>query len=298
MAISKRKYSTDKIAFDIIGYILLFLVCLICIIPFYLIIVGSLTDEGVIIRQGFSLWIPKFSLEGYKLCLKNPETILVAYRNTIFVTLIGTFLSIIMATMTGFVLQRKDFPWRNGFSFFFFFTMLFSGGLVPYYILCVKYLGFKNNMIALILPGIFSVWNMNIAKTFIRDIPDAITESAKIDGANDLVIYVKLILPLSIPLIATLGLFSSLGFWNDWYGCMLFIDDESKFMLQYYLQRLLGNVDALRRLADKAGIPIPQLPMESMKMAMTIITIGPIILVYPFVQRYFVKGLTIGAIKG
>jgi putative aldouronate transport system permease protein len=139
---------------------------------------------------------------------------------------------------------------------------------------------------------------MIIAKTFMRSIPDAITESAKIDGANDFLIYLRLIMPLSKPLIATIGLFSALAYWNDWYSCMLFIDDEVKFTLQYYLQRLLGSVDALRKLADKAGIAIPQLPMESMKMAMTIITIGPIILVYPFVQRYFVRGLTIGAVKG
>jgi len=296
--LSKRNFSTDVIAFNIVGYVLLFLVSVICIFPFYLVIVGSFTDEATIISKGFNLYIPKFSLEGYKLCLKNPETILAAYRNTIFVTIIGTFLSVIMATMTGYVLQRKDFPWRNGFSFFFFFTTLFNGGLVPYYILCVRYLGFKNNMVALVLPSIFSVWNMIIAKSFIRDIPDAITESAKIDGANDFLIYIRLIMPLSIPLIATLGLFSALGFWNDWYSCMLFIDDESKFTLQYYLQRMLGSVDALRKLADKAGVPVPQLPMESMKMAMTVISIGPIILVYPFVQRYFVKGLTIGAVKG
>lgn len=298
MMLSRRRYSTDKIIFDIIGYILLFLITVICVLPFYLIIIGSFSDEGTIIREGFSFWIKKFSLEGYKLCLKNPEAVLVAYRNTIIVTLIGTFLSVIMSTMTGYVLQRRDFPWRNPFSFFFFFTMLFNGGLVPYYILCVRYLGFKNNMVSLVLPMIFPVWNMIIAKTFIRSIPDAITESAKIDGANDFLIYIKLIMPLSVPLIATLGLFSALGFWNDWYSCMLFIDDESKFTLQYYLQRMLSNVDTLRRLADKAGVPVPQLPMESMKMAMTIITIGPIILVYPFVQRYFVKGLTIGAVKG
>ncbi len=277
---------------------LLILVCIICILPFYLIIVGSFTDEGTIIREGFGLWIPKFSLEGYKLCLKDPTTVLNAYKNTIFVTIVGTVLSIIMTTMTGYVLQRKDFPWRNGFSFFFFFTMLFNGGLVPYYILCIRYLRFKNNILALILPMIFPVFNMIIAKTFMRSIPDAITESAKIDGANDFLIYLRLIMPLSKPLIATIGLFSALAYWNDWYSCMLFIDDEVKFTLQYYLQRLLGSVDALRKLADKAGIAIPQLPMESMKMAMTIITIGPIILVYPFVQRYFVRGLTIGAVKG
>lgn len=296
--ISRRAISSDKVIFNVIGYIMLGMVSLICILPFYLIIIGSLTDESTIIRQGFSLWIPKFSLEGYRLCLKDPTTIINAYGNTIIVTIVGTVLSLIMATMTGYVLQRKDFKWRNRFSFFFFFTMLFNGGLVPYYILCMRYLGFKNNMLSLILPMIFPVFNMIIAKTFISSIPDAITESAKIDGANDFTIYWKLIMPLSLPLLATIGLFSALAYWNDWYSCMLFIDNDKLFTLQYYLQRLLSSVDALRKIAEKTGVAIPQLPMESMKMAMTIITIGPIILLYPFVQRYFIKGLTIGAVKG
>lgn len=296
--INKRVFTADKIVFNIVGYVLLLLISLVCILPFYLIIVGSFTDEGVIIREGFSLVIPKFSLEGYKLCLKNPVSILIAYRNTIIVTVIGTFLSLLMATMTGYVLQRKDFPWRNHFSFFFFFTTLFNGGLVPWYILCVRYLGFKNQMYALILPMLFSVWNMIISKTFMKSIPEAITESAKIDGANDFLIYVRLILPLSTPLLATIGLFSALAYWNDWYNCMLFVENENLFTLQYYLQRMLGSVEALRRIAEQSGVDIPTLPMESMKMAMTVITIGPIILLYPFVQRYFVKGLTIGAVKG
>lgn len=298
MSIRRRIISTDKIVFNVIGYILLGAVTLICILPFYLIIVGSLTDESEIIRKGFNIFITKFSLEGYKLCLKNPTSIIIAYRNTIFVTIVGTAISLFITTMTGYVLQRKDFPWRNQFSFFFYFTTLFNGGLVPWYLLCTRYLGFKNNILALILPMVFSVWNMIISKTFMKNIPDAITESAKIDGANDFLIYIRLILPLSIPLIATIGLFTALGYWNDWYNCMLFIDNENMFTLQYYLQRVLNSVDALRRVAEKSGMDVGQLPMESMKMAMTIITTGPIILLYPFVQRYFVKGLTIGAVKG
>lgn len=297
-AFNRRGITTDRIIFNFFGYILLAFVTVICILPFYLIIIGSFTAESEIIRNGFSLGIKQFSVEGYALCLKNPISIAIAYRNTIFVTVVGTVASLFMATMTGYVLQRKDFPWRNYFSFFFFFTMLFSGGLVPWYILCVRYLGFKNQTYALILPLIFSVWNMIISKTFMQSIPIAITESAKIDGANDFLIYIRLILPLSIPLIATIGLFSALTYWNDWYNAMLFIDNEKMFTLQYYLQRLLGSAEALRRIAEESGIDVPQVPMESMKMAMTVIVTGPIILLYPLLQRYFVKGLTVGAVKG
>ena len=144
----------------------------------------------------------------------------------------------------------------------------------------------------------FSVWNMIIAKSFMRGIPAAISESAKIDGANDFTIYVRLILPLSKPLIATLGLFAALAYWNDWYNCMLFINKEEFWNLQYYLQRMLGSAEAMRIVAEKSGLPLTNVPLQSMKMAMTVIATGPIILLYPFVQRYFVKGLTIGAVKG
>ena len=294
----RRVLGKDDLIIQIIGYVLIGIFALICVVPFYLIIVASFTDEGSLIRNGYPLFFTDFSVEAYKLSLKNPVSILIAYANTIGVTVVGTFISILLATMTGYVLSRKDFPWRNGFSFFFFFTTLFNGGLVPWYIMCVRYLNMKNSYMGLILPLLFSVWNMIIAKTFMNGIPAAISESAKIDGANDITIFVKLILPLSKPLIATLGLFSALAYWNDWYNCMLYITNENMFSLQYYLQRLLGSAEALRIVAEKSGIALPSLPLEGMKMAMTVIATGPIVLLYPFVQRYFVKGLTIGAVKG
>lgn len=290
--------SKDTLSVNIVGYVLVGLFALICVIPFYLIIVASFTDESSLIRNGYPVFFRDFSIQSYQLCLKNPVSVLTAYINTIGITAVGTILAVLMATMTGYVLSRQDFPWRNQFSFFFFFTTLFNGGLVPWYLLCIRYLNFKNSYLGVVLPLMFSVWNMIIAKSFMSGIPSAITESAKIDGANDIVIFVRLILPLSKPLIATLGLFAALAYWNDWYNCMLFITDESMFTLQYYLQRLLGSAEAMRIVAEKSGIALPSLPLEGMKMAMTIIATGPIVLLYPFVQRYFVKGLTIGAVKG
>ncbi len=296
----KKKVSRDQMAVNVVGSVVVGLFALICVIPFYLIIVASITSETSLIRDGYPL-IPKLSelsLQSYALCLKNPTAILKSYGMTISVTAIGTFLSVLMATMTGYVLSRKDFPWRNQFSFFFFFTTLFNGGLVPWYLMCTRYLNFKNSIIGLILPLMFSVWNMIIAKSFMTGIPAEITESAKIDGANDITIFAKLILPLSKPLIATLSLFAALAYWNDWYNCMLFVTNEDMFTLQYYLQRILGSAEAMRIVAEKSGIALPSIPLEGMKMAMTIIATGPIVLLYPFVQRYFVKGLTIGAVKG
>lgn len=296
--INNRRITKDQLAVNILGYLLVGLFALLCVIPFYLIIVASFTDESSLIRNGYPLFPTDFSVQSYLLCLKNPTEILRAYGTTIGVTVIGTVLAVFIATMTGYVLSRKDFPWRNKFSFFFFFTTLFSGGLVPSYMLCIRYLHFRNNYLGILLPLMFSVWNMIIAKSFMNGIPGAITESAKIDGANDIVIFIRLILPLSKPLLATLGLFSALAYWNDWYNCMLYITNKNMFTLQYYLQRMLGSAEAMRLVAEKSGIALPSVPLESMKMAMTVIATGPIVLLYPFVQRYFVKGLTIGAVKG
>lgn len=296
----KKKISSDQLSVNIVGALAVGIFALICVIPFYLIIVASFTSETSLIRDGYPILprLSELSLQSYALCLKNPTAILKAYGMTISVTVIGTFLSVMLATMTGYVLSRKDFPWRNQFSFFFFFTTLFNGGLVPWYLMCTRYLNFKNSIVGLILPLMFSVWNMIIAKSFMTGIPAEISESAKIDGANDITIFAKLILPLSKPLIATLSLFAALAYWNDWYNCMLFVTNEDMFTLQYYLQRILGSAEAMRIVAEKSGIALPSIPLEGMKMAMTIIATGPIVLLYPFVQRYFVKGLTIGAVKG
>lgn len=295
----KRK-SRDKIIFATISYMMIALFALACVIPFYLIIVGSFTSEHSILTEGYSFLVTadRFSLAGYDTALKNPMEILRAYGVTIFVTVLGTVVSIFLMTMTGYVLSRKDFPWKNGFSFFFFFTTLFNGGLVPWYLLCTQTFQFNNKLYALIIPGLFSVWNMIIAKSFMKGIPYEMVEAAKVDGAGDFCIYYKIMIPMAKPLIATLGLFTALAYWNDWYNCMLFINDNRFWNLQYTLQNILNSSEALKRIAALTGQPVQQLPSESMKMAMTVIATGPIILLYPFLQKYFVKGLTIGAVKG
>jgi putative aldouronate transport system permease protein len=297
---SPRIIQYDHMIFSSIGYTLVFLMGMICVLPFILIVVSSFTSESALMRNGYSFFISEFSAEAYRLAFKSPQRILWAYRNTVLVTVVGTTISIVISCMTGYVLQRKDFAARNRFSFFFFFTTLFNGGLVPWYILCTRYLHFKNSYSALLLPLMFSVWNMIIAKSYMTGIPHEITESAKIDGANDIMIFAKLIFPVCKPLVATLGLFSALAYWNDWYNSMLFVTADEKMSLQYFLQQMLNSIQALKLIASQGGTvnASASLPQETMKMAMTVITTGPIILLYPFVQRYFVKGLVIGAIKG
>lgn len=301
MARNGIKKSKDVIAFNIMGYTLVTIFGLICLIPFWLIFISSFADEATLLKDGFKLWPEAFSIAAYQWVFHNPLKILIAYRNTIFVTVSGTALSVFLCVMTGYVLSRPNFPWKNGFSLFFFFTTLFNGCLVPWYILCTQYLGFKNHYYAMILPMVFSVWSMLIAKNFMKSIPYEIAESAKVDGAGEMRIFLKLVLPISKPLLATLGLFAALAYWNDWYNCMLFVSDEKKQNLQYFLQDMLGSVEALKTMISSGNLTATMydtLPEQSMKMAMTCVVIGPIIFLYPMIQKNFIKGLTIGAVKG
>ena len=297
------KKSKDIKAFNILSYTLIGLVALICLIPFLMVIIGSFTEEKEIIANGFSFFPKELSLEAYKTALKEPMAILRAYGVTASLTVIGTAIGLFIVAMTAYVLQRKDFKWRNKVSFFFYFTTLFSGGLVPWYILMVKYLGLKDSYLSLLLPPLLSVFNIIIMKSYMSGIPQALTESAKIDGAGDFTIFIKVILPLVKPALATIGMFIALGYWNDWYNSMLFINNENLYSLQYYLYKIVNNIEAYKTILAQAGGGTSlgstiNMPSESLKMALTIIVTGPIILVYPFIQKYFVSGVTIGAVKG
>ena len=301
MARHRRPLSFSEWSFRGLGYVLLFLFGMMCVIPFYLILISSFAEESSLIRNGFQLIPQKFSTRAYEMILSNPRRIGRAYLNTIFVTIVGTATALLLNTLTGYVLSCRDFKWRNGFSFFFFFTTLFSGGLIPWYTMYTKVLHLRNTYLALILPMVFSVWNMIIAKNYMKSIPYEINESAKIDGAGELKIYVRLYMPLATPLLATLGLFSALAYWNDWYNSMLFSTKEEMQSLQYFLQDMLGTVQALKQLVAEGqfqAVETVSLPSSAMRMAMTCVVTGPIIFLYPLVQRYFVKGLTIGAVKG
>ncbi|WP_416285439.1 carbohydrate ABC transporter permease [Paenibacillus barengoltzii] len=297
-AASKPK-PIDRLLMQIIGYVALTLLAVFCIFPFILVLSSSLTDESKIIEDGFQLIPTSFSLEAYGILFKYPQEMLKAYGVTISVTLLGTLFGLFLTSMTAYVLARKDFKWRSHFSFFFFFTTLFSGGLVPWYLLIVNYLDLKDTLLVLILPMLMNVFYIIVMKSFMSSIPEAIIESAKIDGAGDFQIYLQFVIPLSKPALATIGLFIALGYWNDWYNALLFISNSDLMPLQYYLYRLLGNMDGMRKAMMAAGAVVSSdIPTESLKMAMTIVATGPIMIAYPFIQRYFVQGLTIGAVKG
>ncbi|MGG4555433.1 carbohydrate ABC transporter permease [Paenibacillus woosongensis] len=295
---TKIKPDKATIAFNVIGYTLLTAISIVCLIPFWLIVAGSFTDEMEIIAEGFKLFPNTISFEAYKSVFATPEQIYRAYGVTIGVTVAGSVLGLLLTSMAGYVLSRKDFIYRNSLSFFIYFTTLFSGGLIPWYIMMTKYLGLKDSYWALILPPLVSAWNIILMRNFMKSIPDSVIESAKIDGAGDFLIYRKIILPLSTPGLATIGLFLALGYWNDWFNANVFITSDHKYPLQFLLYKILSSAAVLRTQtgAYLAANVVP--PTETLKMAVAVVATGPIILLYPFVQKYFVKGLTIGAVKG
>ena len=286
--------------FQAIAYTVTILGSLVCLLPFLLIISASLTGNESIIKDGYHLIPKQFSLEGYKTVFIFPDEVLRAYGVTIFTTIVGTGLGLFFMTMAGYVLSRRDFKYRNSLSFYVYFTTLFGGGLVPWYILMTKYLGLLDTYTVLIFPGLMTPFLIILIKNFIRSaVPEELFESAKIDGAGDFKIYYRIVLQLSMPGIATVGLFLALAYWNDWFTSSLFINDPHKYQLQYYLYNVINSAQFIAQMGAGTGISLTgDMPTESTKMAMAIVVTGPILLLYPFIQRYFVKGLTIGAVKG
>lgn len=302
----QRRVTPNKIlggdvkAFNVIGYILIVVVTFICVAPFILIVSGSLSSAEDIAKNGFSLFIRGFSLEAYKLVFQMPDKILRAYKVTIIVTVTGTLLHLWITSMAAYVLSRRDFRYRNRISFYLFFTTIFGGGLVPYYIMVTQYFHFKDHpYMAMILPGLVSYFNIIIIRGYMSSLPNELTDSAKIDGANDFVIYAKIIMPLSKSALATVALFTALSYWNDWYGPMLYVKDSRYYNLQYYLYNILNSAKAAQQAMSEAVSTTYKVPpTETYKLAMTVVTVGPIVLVYPFLQKYFITGITIGAVKG
>lgn len=297
-----RKKTADIVVFNVASYLLISVFAILCFVPFLMVLSSSLTDEQDIIKHGYSLIPSSLTLDAYKVALKDPMIVLRAYGVTILVTVIGTLASVYLMAMTAYVIHKRSFRIANGLAFYMFFTTLFNAGLVPWYILIMKYLHLKDNLLVLILPALFSVFYIIVLKAFMRGVPEALSESAFIDGANDFRIFNSIILPISKPVLATVTLFVALQYWNDWYLSMLFISEEKLRPLQLLLYNLVTNSDELRRVMQLSGggasVDLSSMPQSSLKMAVTVIAIGPILFLYPFIQRYFVKGLTLGAVKG
>jgi putative aldouronate transport system permease protein len=287
----------DVVRLNVIAWLVVGFFALFCLFPFAMLIINSFASEHAIINYGYAFWPRELSLAAYDMIFQSPQKMLRTYGLTIFITVAGTATSLFFSSMGAYVLSRKELRYRNVLSFFLYFTQLFNGGLVPYYILLSKGLHLQNSVLVMILVPMFSVMNILILRNFIANaVPNSLFESAKIDGANELVLFLRIAIPIAKPALASIGLLTALGYWNDWWTPMMFISRETLFPLQYTLYNLLASINFAAGLVN--SLPVINMPKESLKLAMTVVATGPIIAVYPFVQRYFVKGITLGAVKG
>lgn len=269
------------------------------LIPLMVVVSASFTDEVALTRNGYGLWPSQFSLDAYNYILLDPSQILRSYGVTISVTVIGTVLGLVVMSLLAYTLARQDFTWRRPAAFFVFFTMLFNGGLVPTYILVTQYLKLRDTLWVLILPYLVVPWFVFLLRTYFLTLPKEFIESAKIDGANEWQIYLNIILPLSTPALATIGLFCILMFWNDWWLALLYINEQRLYPLQYLLFAILRNAEFLSaNSAASAMLTSVKVPLQTIRMAMAVIAIGPVAIAFLALQRYFVRGITLGGIKG
>ncbi len=297
MALSKR----NKPVFTGFVHIFFIVFSILCILPFALLIAISLSKEADIAQYGYK-FIPKnIDFLAYKIIFSNPQQLIDSYVVTFMSTAVGTIISLFIMSLVAYPLSRTNFKYRKAVTFYLFFTMLFSGGLVPSYILITQYLKLSDTFWVLVIPGLVNVWYVILLRTFFQTIPLSIFESAKIDGASELTIFFRIVIALSKPALATIALFCVLIRWNDWFTALLYIRNEKLLTVQYLLQRILLEMQLLNE--NVQNIPQGlnenfQIPTESLRMAMVILVAGPMLVVFPFFQKYFVRGLTVGSVKG
>lgn len=288
-------------AFRIFSNVLMILIGICSIAPFLLLIMSSVTDEQSLVSNGYSFFPKEYSLYAYKYLLADSTSMVRAYGISILVTAVGTVANLLLITLYAYPLSRKDLPGRNIFAFYLFFTMLFSGGLVPSYIMWSRTFHINNTIFALIVPNLMlGAFNVIMMRTyFTTNIPDAVIEAARIDGAGEIRILYRIVLPMAMPIMATIGLLVGLAYWNDWQNGLYYLTDDRLFSVQVLLMDIQRNIDSLRRSASQgASVSLANLPSTGVRMAITVMGILPIMIIYPFVQKYFVKGIAIGAVKG
>ncbi len=309
MAITLKKHRRGPLEIsdtaNLIICAVLAILALLCVVPVLLIYITSFSAESSVIEKGFSLFPNKWSLGAYELMFKDSmEKILVSYRNSLALTVFGTLFGLLFMTMYAYAIARREFSLRRILTFYAYFTMLFSGGLVARYIINTNVYGMRDTFWVLLLPGLCGAYNIIVLRTFFSNAgTESLIEAAKIDGAGEFRIYGQIILPISKPALATIGLFLSIAYFSTWFPVMLYVDDSSLWTIQYMLQRTMKDIQTLRDNPDFAASEegmemLKNLPNETAKMALTVISMTPVLVFYPFFQKYFVKGLTLGAVKG
>ncbi|WFR55237.1 carbohydrate ABC transporter permease [Anaerocolumna sp. AGMB13025] len=296
---TKIKFGRSTVALRVFSYVFILLFTILCILPFILIISASFSTEGIISKDGFGLLPKGPTLAAYSWVFRYPKMILGSYAVTITMTACGTIIGLFLIAMAGYALQRKDFVYRNILSFFIYFTTLFSAGMAPTFIWVAKYMHLKGSYMAVFLQLLMSPWLIILMKNFAKSVPFEITESGKIDGAGDFKIFISLIFPMLKPALATVGLFLALGYWNEWYQSSLYLGSSVTYKpLQYYLYNIINTANALKGSVAGANVTYTDLPSNTLKMATAVVATGPIVFLYPFVQKYFITGITVGAVKG
>ena len=297
----ERKINSEK-AFHSFAFVILLILAVICIMPILLIVIASFTDENTLLGDGYRFFPAQLSTMAYDYLWKQSSMMIRAYGISILVTVLGTVLSIILSTLFAYPLSRKDFKYRNFFSFFIFFTMLFSGGIVPSYMMWSRVFHIKDTIWALVIPTyLMSAFNVLLIRNFYsNNVPDALVEAARIDGASEFRIFGRVMLPLSVPVIATVGLFTGLSYWNDWINGLYYINDPELYSIQNLLIRLMNNIQYLNSGAAAGALSggVTALPSASVRMAIAVVGVIPVVLAYPFLQKYLIRGTVIGAVKG
>lgn len=297
----RKKINSAKI-FHAAAFLILLILAIVCILPIILIVVASFTDETTLLADGYRFFPQKYGLEAYVYLWKQSVMMFRAYKISISVTVIGTLISLVLSTMFAYPLSRKDFKYRNFFSFFVFFTMLFSGGIVPSYMMWTKFFHIKDTIWALIIPSyLMNAFNILLIRNYYtNNIPDALIEAARIDGASEFLTFRRVIIPLSVPVIATVGLFTGLSYWNDWINGLYYINDPSLYSIQNLLIRLMNNIQYLNSGAAAGVVSggTSTLPSTSVRMAIAVVGVIPVVIAYPFLQKYLIRGTVIGAVKG
>jgi len=289
------KLSIGERVFGVFNVIVLAVVALLCLYPFVYTVSISLSTAAEASRDGLHLYPREISFTSYQMVLTNPN-IVTGYINSIVRTVLGTLLTVTASCIAAYPLARREMPHRALITFIIVFTMLFGGGMVPGYLL-IKHLGFINTIWALVVPGMLSAFNIIIVKNFFQSLPESLVESARMDGAGEWRILFQIYIPLSKPVLATVALWSAVGHWNAWFDALLFITDDSKQVLQTFLQRIVIESGTQMMELGITDTSVLQFTGETIKAATIIVTILPIICVYPFVQKYFVKGIMLGGVK-
>lgn len=287
---------------NILVHIIFILLCLCFIVPFLYVITISFTGEEELVKEGYKLFPKTWSLDAYRFVFRNPKSILQAYKITAIQAFLGMGLSVLTMAFCAYPLSRRNYVLAKPTMMFILITMLFSVGMVPAYIINTKYLHLGNTIWVYILPGMVSGFQIVILRTFFSDIPASLIESAKIDGASEMRIFWRIIMPLSKPAIATVALLQLLDRWNSWQPSLLYMTDAKYYTLQYLLQRILREAEFVKNMLmegiSAADVSAQDLPNESARFAMCLIATGPMLVIFPFFQKYFTKGLTVGAVKG